>query len=374
MNFELKNSYFHQSFQEFRDIVIGDKPVCGNLSKMVKKMNWQILWWIISTLCIPVSVPLITMQLYKRYRLRILKSQLKGKVVLITGASSGIGEALAHQFYQAGCKIILTARRQKELERVRDDLLRAHTSVAPAHQPIVITLDLADVASIPSAVQRANSIFGSIDILINNGGMSQRGSVHSTKLEVDMQVMQVNYFGQIALTKEILPYMIQRKAGHIVAVSSIQGRVAIPFRSAYSASKHALQAFFDSMRPEIAQHNVHVTVVSPGYVQTQLSINAVTGSGQKYGVMDETTAGGYPPEYVAQQILNSVVLQEKEVVIATTGPRLAILLRSLSPGLYFWIMQKRANKMLADAKSKSNLGVAANEGNSKNVGSEKKLE
>ncbi|XP_026285773.1 dehydrogenase/reductase SDR family protein 7-like isoform X2 [Frankliniella occidentalis] len=336
-------------------------------------MNWQVLWWIISTLCIPVSVPLITMQLYKHYRLRILKGKLKGKVVLITGASSGIGEALAHQFYQAGCKIILTARRQKELERVRDDLLRAHTSVAPAHQPVVITLDLADIPSIPLAVQKAISIFGSIDILINNGGMSQRGSVQSTKLEVDMQVMQVNYFGTIALTKEVLPYMIQRKAGHIVAVSSIQGRVAIPFRSAYSASKHALQAFFDSMRPEIAQHNVHVTVVSPGYVQTQLSINAVTGSGQKYGVMDETTAGGYPPEYVAQQILNSVVLQEKEVVIATTGPCLAILLRSLSPSLYFWIMQKRANKMLADAKSKNNAAEAKVAGSNKNVSDDKKV-
>ncbi|KAJ1532373.1 hypothetical protein ONE63_000973 [Megalurothrips usitatus] len=320
---------------------------------MIKRMNWQIFLWIISTLCIPVSLPIVTMHLYRRYRLRQLKGQLKGKVVLITGASSGIGEALAHQFFKAGCRVILSARRQKELERVRDDLLRAHATTTPAHQPVVITLDLSDVASIPAAVEKAKSIFGCIDILINNGGMSQRGSVQSTKLEVDMQIMQVNYFGQVALTKAILPLMIQRKTGHIVAVSSIQGRVAIPFRSAYSASKHALQAFCDSMRPEVAQHNVHVTVVSPGYVQTSLSINAVTGSGQKYGVMDDTTAGGYPPEYVAEQVLNGVVLQEKEIILATAGPRFAILLRSLGPDIYFWIMQKRANKMLADAQSKT---------------------
>lgn len=316
-------------------------------------MNWQVLWWIISTICIPVSLPIVTMKLYKQYCLNQRKGQLKGKVVLITGASSGIGEALAHQFYRAGCRVILAARRQEELERVRDQLLRTPIPVAPAQQPVIINLDLADVSSIPAAVERAKKICGSIDILINNGGMSQRGSVQSTKLEVDMQVMQVNYFGQVALTKAILPLMIQRKSGHIVAVSSIQGRVAIPFRSAYSASKHALQAFCDSMRPEVAQHNIHVTVVSPGYVQTSLSINAVTGSGQKYGVMDETTAGGYPPNYVAEQILNGVALQEKEIIIATAGPRYAILLRSLSPSIYFWIMQKRANKMLADAKSKT---------------------
>ncbi|XP_034239796.1 dehydrogenase/reductase SDR family protein 7-like isoform X2 [Thrips palmi] len=325
---------------------------------MVKKMSWQVFWWVISTICIPVSLPLVTMHLYRRYRLYQLRGQLKGKVVLITGASSGIGEALAHQFYLAGCRVILTARRQKELERVREDLLRTHT-VVPVHQPVVITMDLADVKSIPIGVEKAKSIFGCIDILINNGGMSQRGSVQSTKLEVDMQIMQVNYFGQVALTKEILPLMINRKGGHIVAVSSIQGRVAIPFRSAYSASKHALQAFCDSMRPEIARHNVHVTVVSPGYVQTSLSINAVTGSGQKYGVMDETTAGGYPPEYVAEQILNGVILKEKEIILATSGPRYAILLRSLSPSLYFWIMQKRANKMLADATMKTNASDSA---------------
>ena len=322
------------------------------------KMNWQVLWWVFTTLCIPVTLPILTMQLFKRYRLRQLKAQLKGKVVLITGASSGLGEALAHQFYRAGCRVILSARRQSELERVRNDLLQTHT-VVPVHHPVVITLDLADVATIPSAVEKAISIFGCVDILINNGGISHRGSVQSTKVEVDMQVMQVNYFGQAALTKAILPFMIKQKMGHIVAISSIQGLIALPFRSAYAASKHALQAFCDSMRSELAQHNIEVSVVSPGYIQTALSVNAVTGSGQKHGVMDETTAAGYPPELVAEKILNAVVLKEKEIVIATTAPRLAILLRSFTPNIYFWLMQKRAKKMLADGSSKLNAEQTA---------------
>ncbi|KZC13256.1 Dehydrogenase/reductase SDR family protein 7-like [Dufourea novaeangliae] len=161
--------------------------------------------------------------------------------------------------------------------------------------------------------------------------------------------MLTNYFAQIALAKAVLPFMIQQQYGHIVCISSVQGKISIPNRSAYAASKHALQAWCDSCRAELADQNIKVTVISPGYVQTALSLNALTGTGQIYGVMDKTTQEGYSPEYVAHRILEAILKDEKDVVIATLTPKLAIYLRTLCPTLYFWIMHKRAKKSEKEA-------------------------
>lgn len=139
--------------------------------------------------------------------------------------------------------------------------------------------------------------------------------------------------------------MIKRKEGHIVFMSSVQGLIALPERSAYSASKHALQAFADSLRAEVAQYNLYVSVVSPGYVKTQLSVNALTGTGSTYGQKDENTENGYPASYVAEKTVKAVVQKQKEVVIATLLPKVAIFIRRFVPGLYFYIMTKRAKKI-----------------------------
>lgn len=138
--------------------------------------------------------------------------------------------------------------------------------------------------------------------------------------------------------------MVKRKEGHIVFISSVQGLVALPERSAYSASKHALQAFSDSLRAEVSAYNVFVTVVSPGYIKTNLSLNALTGSGASYGQMDQTTTNGYSPEYVAKKIVKAVAEKKKEIVISTLLPKLAIFLRKYLPFLYFFVMVKRAKK------------------------------
>lgn len=144
--------------------------------------------------------------------------------------------------------------------------------------------------------------------------------------------------------------MVQKREGHIVFVSSVQGLIAIPERSAYSASKHALQAFADSLRAEIAAYDVQVTVVSPGYVKTQLSVNALTENGTNYGQTDPSTEQGYPADFVAEKIVKAVVQKEKEVVIATMLPRIAIFLRHYLPGVYFYIMAKRAKKIVFNKK------------------------
>ncbi|KAL1140234.1 hypothetical protein AAG570_000166, partial [Ranatra chinensis] len=265
------------------------------------------------------------------------------QVVLITGASSGLGEAIAHAFYRAGCRVILASRRIDQLERVKTDLLATKCTVQ-TFTPEVLQLDLSDLSSIPDFAQKALNLHGCIDILINNGGISFRGEVENTSTDVDLKVMMVNYFGQICLTKALLPSMIKHQSGHILAVSSVQGRISIPHRSAYSASKHALQAFFDCLRAEVKPHGINVTVVSPGYVKTNLSVNAITGSGGRYGVLDETTASGTPPEHLAQKILIAVMHKKEEVIEASLSPRLAILLRYIWPSLYFYIMEKRALK------------------------------
>lgn len=221
----------------------------------------------------------------------------------------------------------------------------------PTHPPVIVPLDLSDLNSIPEKVDQILKVHKYIDILINNGGISVRAEVMATSTEVDAKVMLVNYLGSVAMTKAVLPGMVERKTGHIVCVSSVQGKFAIPHRSAYTASKHALQAFCDSLRSEVDQHNVKVTVISPGYINTALSMNAVTGNGQAYGRMDAATATGANPDQVAKQILSEVLKESKDVILAPLAPRLAYYLRFLCPSAYFWIMARRARKMAAAIKN-----------------------
>lgn len=141
--------------------------------------------------------------------------------------------------------------------------------------------------------------------------------------------------------------MMSQRSGHIVQISSVQGLVGLPERSAYAASKHALQAFSDSLRAEVAEFNINVTVVSPGYIKTKLSVNAVTGSGTAYGQMDKATEEGKDPDCIAEDIVKAVVQKKKEVVLATFLPQVAIFLRKYLPSLYFYVMAKRAKKVAA---------------------------
>ncbi|XP_028131551.1 dehydrogenase/reductase SDR family protein 7-like [Diabrotica virgifera virgifera] len=298
---------------------------------------------LVGSVSLAVSLPWIIFRICKALYLQKGLNELFGKVVVITGASSGLGEALAHEFYKKGCQVVLCARRRQELERVRTDLLHSHSTVQ-THPPIIIPLDLADIDNLQEQVKKILSITGKIDILINNGGVSHRGNALSTHVDVDMKIMTVNYFGTIALTKAVLVDMDKRKDGQIVFVSSVQGLIGLPERSAYSASKHALQAFSDSLRAEMTASNISVTVVSPGYIKTNLSLNALTGSGASHGEMDSNTENGYSPEYVAKTILKAVAEKKKEIIVAPLLPRVAIFLRNFLPSVFFLVMAKRAKK------------------------------
>ncbi|XP_047399464.1 dehydrogenase/reductase SDR family member 7B isoform X2 [Sciurus carolinensis] len=272
------------------------------------------------------------------------KAYLRNAVVVITGATSGLGKECARAFHAAGAKLVLCGRNVEALEELTRELMASHASQGQTHKPYTVIFDLADTGATVAAAAEILQCFGYVDILINNAGISYRGTVMDTTVDVDKRVMETNYFGPIALTKALLPSMIKRRQGHIVAISSIQGKISIPFRSAYAASKHATQAFFDCLRAEMEQDEIQVTVISPGYIHTNLSVNAITADGSRYGAIDKNTAQGRSPAEVAQDVLAAVGKKKKDVILADLLPSLAIYVRTLAPELFFSIMAYRARK------------------------------
>ena len=225
--------------------------------------------------------------------------RFQGKVVWVTGASSGIGEAVAVAFSKEGAKLILSSRNAAELERVRQACAGSGHRVAP--------FDLTRPDSFPS--------FGDVDVLVHSGGVSQRALAIDTDLATDRAIMELDFFGTVALTKAVLPSMLARKSGHIVPISSVVGYVGTPLRSTYSAAKHALHGFFDSLRAEVAKDGIAITIICPGYIRTNVSRNALTGDGTPLGTMDPTHAHAMSPEECAQRIVDAVAKRKQEVVI-----------------------------------------------------------
>ncbi|XP_054616172.1 dehydrogenase/reductase SDR family member 7B isoform X1 [Dunckerocampus dactyliophorus] len=271
---------------------------------------------------------------------------LQDAVVVITGASSGLGKECARVFHSAGARLVLCGRDAARLQQVVEELTASATDrkQQQTYTPRTVVFDLSNTESLDSAAEEILKCYGQVDVLINNAGISYRGNILDTHLSVQRDVMQTNYFGPVALTQALLPSLVRRRSGHIVVISSVQGKIAIPYRSAYAASKHATQAYFDCLRAEVERHGITVTVISPGYIRTNLSVNAVTGDGSKYGVLDTTTATGRDPRDVAHAVLKAVRQRSKDVVLAGPLPTVAIYLRTLWPALFFKLMSSRARK------------------------------
>ncbi|XP_077358894.1 dehydrogenase/reductase SDR family member 7B isoform X2 [Festucalex cinctus] len=270
---------------------------------------------------------------------------LQDAVVVITGASSGLGKECARVFHGAGARLVLCGRDAGRLQQVVEELnASARDGKQQTYIPSTVTFDLSDTHSMDRVAEDILKCYGRVDVLINNAGISYRGNILDTHLSVQRDVMETNYFGPVALTQALLPAMVRQRSGHIVVISSVQGKIAIPYRSAYAASKHATQAYFDCLRAEVERFGIPVTVISPGYIRTNLSVNAVTGDGSKYGVVDVTTATGRDPRHVAQAVLKAVRHKSKDVVLAGPLPTLAIYLRTLWPALFFKLMSSRARK------------------------------
>jgi dehydrogenase/reductase SDR family protein 7B len=252
----------------------------------------------------------------------------KDKIVWITGASSGIGEALAYEFAARGAYLILSGRNLKELERVN---IKCKSI---GKEGFICPLDLADGRSILQAVDQVLKQCGSVHYLVNNGGISQRSRIIETSLDVDRRIMEVNYFGTITLTKAVLPAMIKNNGGHLIVISSLSGKLGLPVRSAYCASKHALHGFFDSLRIEMAPYNIKVTIVCPGHVRTTISFNALEGDGKPHGVLDAGQEKGMPVEKCARKIIHAIERRKRELHIGG-AENLGVYLRLIWPWLFF---------------------------------------
>lgn len=260
------------------------------------------------------------------------------KVVWITGASSGIGEALAVAFARQGAKLILSARREDELNRVKESLGLADDCV------LVLPMDVTDFGAMPAKTQAVVGTFGRIDIVVHNAGVSQRARVEDTELNVYQQLMDVNFFSIVALTKAILPVMKQQKNGHFVMIASVAGKVGTIKRSGYNAAKHALIGFSDSLRAEVYDDNMRVTVVCPGYIKTNISLNALQGDGTPQNKIDQDFAKGLAPELLARKVLSAIENEKNEIVVAGFTETAAVWLRRIWPNLLFEMVRRTPPK------------------------------
>lgn len=254
------------------------------------------------------------------------------KVVWITGASSGIGEALALEFSRYGAKVVLSARREQELERVRKSM------VWPENH-LCLPLDVTDQQAIDNATAQVKNRYGQLDFLVLNSGISQRSLVIETDMEVDRRIMEVNYFAPIYHTKAVLPWFREQGSGKIVVISSLVGELATPTRSAYCASKHALHGWYESLRAEEFKHGVRILMVMPGFVRTNVSINALSADGSSHGQMDHYQENGMKPDVCAERIIDAVQ-RGKEVAIIAGRETVGVYLKRWIPALYRRIIRR----------------------------------
>ena len=261
-------------------------------------------------------------------------SYFKGKKVIVTGASSGIGEATAKEFLLQGAKVILVSRNEFKMHDSFKDFNRDSYSIYP--------FDLANLNDIDSFVKMLIKKEGPIDILFNNAGVSQFGYFEESDLSVLDKIMDLDFFSVIQFTKSILPHMISKKSGQIVTNTSVAGLVGSRNRSFYSSAKFALHGFFDSVRSEIIEHNVHVTLIAPGKVATDVGKNALTANGEPYGRNDRGHNKGLTSTQAARRILTAIKSKKREAVIAKWNDIawLAVYIRKLAPRLYFFLARR----------------------------------
>ena len=277
---------------------------------------------------------------------------LRGQNVLLTGASGGLGRALALQLAECHvANLVLSARKQVDLEKVAAECRRRCDDLV-VH---CITGDLADPKSVEALAQQAlQACGGTVHVLINNGGVSSRSRFIDTRWDVDQRCMQINFLAGAALAKAVVPGMIQHNnGGRILWISSVQGKLAIPNRSSYAASKFAVQGYCESIRAELATSGITVHTVSPGYIRTNLSRSALTGDGSTYGVIDPTTEQGADPDELAASILDRVVVRGDNdfTIAAGLSATIGMWIRFLFPSLFQYMMVKRYEKSLS-AKEK----------------------
>ena len=257
------------------------------------------------------------------------------KVVWVTGASSGIGLAFVEQLVLANAKIVLSARNEEKLLEIQKRLQLTEEN------SLVLPLDITSKEDFSEEVNRVIQHFGKINVLINNAGISQRSGIRQTQFTVYKQLMDINFFGTISLSLSVLKVFEKQNYGHFAVISSISGKLGSPMRAGYCASKHALHGFFDALRSEFYQNNIQVTMICPGYIQTEISLNALDYDGQKFNKADTNQKNGLSPETCAKRGLKAISQQKNEVYIGKKEV-LGVYLKRFLPDLLVRIVRKHA--------------------------------
>jgi short-subunit dehydrogenase len=256
------------------------------------------------------------------------------KVVWITGASSGIGEALAKLFSKKGATLILSARRETELERVKKECGLAEKNV------LLLPFDLSKSNNYQELAEKIIAKFGSIDILINNGGQSQRNLSLDTQEDEERRLMEVNYFSHVALSKAVMPFMLKKGEGKLIIISSIAGKFGFYLRSTYSAAKHALHGYFESLRLEYEDKGIQVLLVCPGKIKTNVSLNASGKNGNPHNVMEALHENAMSADECANEIFKGLMKGKEEIFIGGKEIK-AVLLKKYFPKLFSSIIRKQ---------------------------------
>jgi dehydrogenase/reductase SDR family member 7B len=256
------------------------------------------------------------------------------KTIWITGASSGIGEVLTYKLIQEAATLIISSENESELKRVKDNCVRDYNI-----EPKIVVLDLSKNSTIQPVVLNVIREYKKIDILFNNAGISQRSMVNETTSETERLIMEIDYFGAVTLARLLLPYMLAQKSGHFVITSSISGKFGFPLRSSYSAAKHALCGYFESLRAEYEDQGIKVTLIFPGRVRTNISKNAVLGDGSRHNIMDHGQSEGVTPEFCAEKMIQGMIRNRKEVLIGGKEILMVYFKRYL-PALFYKIVSK----------------------------------
>lgn len=252
----------------------------------------------------------------------------KDRLAWVTGASSGIGLSITRQLAQEGAKLIISGRRVDELNQLKSECLK-YTAFCE-----IVPFDLSVPGEVLNAARTVLEKYGPVYLLVNNGGVSQRSKVYETPVEIDRKIMEIDFFSYVTLTKALLPSMMERKEGYIAVTSSISGKFGFHQRSAYASAKHALQGFFETLRIELQPFNISVTIAYPGYIKTNISINALEKNGKAHGVMDPGQDKGVSPDLCARKFISAIKKRRAEVLIG--GFELVMVhLKRLFPRLFF---------------------------------------
>jgi len=272
-----------------------------------------------------------------------MNSVFKNQIVWVTGASSGIGEAMARDFVKRGAKVILTARREDRLQKLADELNQG--SSTPCAK--ILPADLSKLNELSALTDKALALFGRIDVLLNNAGVSQRSLALETPFEVEEHMIKLDLISPIALTKALLPHFVKQKSGRFIVTSSLMGDLELPGSATYACVKHGLNGYFYSLAFELKEHNIDVQVLQPGFVRTEVSLKAVTSDGTSHGKMDSTHDKAMSPEKFSEKTFKKLERGDTSIIVAGKEG-LALPVRRWFPGLYRTIVAKTAKSMFKE--------------------------